>query len=202
MAKIVASDYTVDLVAPQLETMTEEEFFHFCLQNKHFHIEREENHQILFMPSEEIETSNTNMNIGVLLGIWNMQFKLGKVFGTSAGFTLPDGSMRSPDAAWMSNDKYNALSKEEKQRFAHVVPDFVIELTSPSDNLKLAQEKMEMWRRNGVRLAWLINPQHQKAIIYRIDGSTEEVIGFAGNILSGEDVLPGFELKLDALMGG
>jgi len=201
MAKIVASDYTLDLVAPQLETMTEEEFFHFCLQNKHIHIERDENQQILFLPPEGIQTSATNANIGAFLSIWNMNTRLGVSFGTSAGFTLPDGSMRSPDAAWMSNEKYNALSKEEKQRFAHVVPDFVVELASPSDNLKLAKEKMEMWRRNGVRLAWLIIPQQEKTIIYRADGNTVEIDGFAGNTLSGEDVLPGFELKLDALAG-
>jgi Uma2 family endonuclease len=200
MAKIVASDYTLELVAPQLETMTEEEFFHFCLQNKHIHIERDENQQILFMPPEGIETSNTNMNIGVLLGVWNMNARLGKLFGTSAGFTLPDGSMRSPDAAWMSNEKYNALSKEEKQRFAHVVPEFVVELASPSDNLKLARGKMEMWRKNGVKLAWLIIPQQEKVIIYRINGTTDEVVGFAGHSLSGEDVLPGFSLRLEALI--
>ncbi len=200
MAKIVASDYTLDLVSPQLETMTEEEFFHFCIQNKHIHIERDENQQILFMPPEGIETSATNITIGTLLGIWNMNAGLGKLFGTSAGVTLPDGSMRSPDAAWMSIEKWNSLSAEEKQRFAHVVPDFVVELTSPSDNLKLAKEKMEMWRKNGVRLAWLIIPQQEKAIIYQIDGNTKEVNGFAGNILNGEDVLPGFELKLDALV--
>lgn len=78
---------------------------------------------------------------------------------------------------------------------------FFVELASPSDNLKLAKEKMEMWRRNGVRLAWLIIPQQEKTIIYRADGNTVEIDGFAGNTLSGEDVLPGFELKLDALAG-
>jgi Uma2 family endonuclease len=202
MAKIVASDYTLDLVAPQLETMTEEEFFHFCLQNKHIHIERDENQQILFMPPEGIQTSATNSTINGYLTIWNMSKQSGVVFGTSAGFTLPDGSMRSPDAAWMTNEKYHALSEEEKQRFAHVVPDFIVELASPSDNLKLAREKMEMWRRNGVRLAWLIIPQQEKAIIYRQDGSTVELNGFAENTLHGEDVLPGFELKLNALLPG
>lgn len=89
MAKIVASDYTLDHVAPQLETITEEELFHFCLQNKHIHIEREENHQILFMPPEEIETSNTNMNIGVLLGTWNMQFKSERYLAPQPGLPYP-----------------------------------------------------------------------------------------------------------------
>jgi Uma2 family endonuclease len=83
-----------------------------------------------------------------------------------------------------------------------VVPDFVVELASPSDNLKLAKEKMDMWRRNGVRLAWLIIPKQEKVFIYRLDGSTVKVDGFSGNTLSGEDVLPGFELKLDYLFVG
>lgn len=199
MAKIVALDYTLDLVAPQLDTMKEEEFFHFCLQNKDIQIEKEENGQILLMLPDGLLTSALKATVSVFLSVWNNFTRSGKVFGTSAGFILPDGSMRSPDAAWMNNEKYNALSQEEKQRFAHVVPDFVVELASPSDNLKLAKEKMEMWRRNGVRLAWLIIPQQEKTIIYRADGNTVEINGFAGNTLSGEDVLPGFELKLDAL---
>lgn len=104
----------LDLIAPQLESMTAEEFFHFCQQNKHLRIERDEHQQILFMPPERVETANKYMTIGAMLTVWNMQHQLGKTFGTSAGFTLPDGSMRSPEPAWISNKKCSALSDMEK----------------------------------------------------------------------------------------
>jgi Uma2 family endonuclease len=201
MVKIAIPEFSYNIIAPELENLTEEDFFNFCLQNKDIQIERDKNGQMLLMPPDGLLTSSLKATTGVFLSVWNNNTQSGKVFDSSAGFTLPDGSMRSPDAAWMSNEKYHALSQEEKQRFAHVVPDFVVELASPSDNLKMAKEKMEMWRRNGVRLSWLIIPQQEKVIIYRLDGSTVEIDGFAGNTLSGEDVLPGFELKLDALAG-
>lgn len=58
--------------------------------------------------------------------------------------------------------------------------------------------KMEMWRKNGVRLGWLIDPKKRETFIYRIDGAINKVEGF-NNVLSGEDVLPGFELNLTIL---
>ncbi len=102
----MASDYTLDLVAPQPEAMTGKEFFHFCLGNKDIQIERDENGQMLVMPTEGLLASSLQSTIGVFLTIWNIiNTESGKVFDSSAGFTLPDGSIRSPDAAWMSNEK-------------------------------------------------------------------------------------------------
>jgi Uma2 family endonuclease len=98
----------------------------------------------------------------------------------------------------MQNEKWNNISKEDKLKFAHVCPDFVIELKSPSDNIKYLTGKMHTWIENGCALAWLINPDNKTAFIFRKDGTVEKVNGF-NNALSGEDVLPGFELKLSLL---
>ncbi len=198
MAKIITADYYLDLEHPSLDNMSDDEFFNFCVQNKNINLERDENHQILIMPPAGNETSAKNVHICVELELWNRKTKAGIVFDSSAGFYLPDTSMRNPDAAWISNDNLKKISLEERKKFSYIAPDFIIELMSPSDNLKQAKEKMEKWIKNGVKLAWLIYPQKQTAFIYKANGTVEEVTGF-DNKLSGEDVLQGFQLDLSIL---
>ncbi len=121
-----------------------------------------------------------------------------KYLGSSAGFTLPDKSVRSPDTAWLSNEKWEALSLEERKKFGHVSPDFVVEVMSPSDDLPFLQNKMEMWIKNGVQLGWLIGTEEKAAYIYRADGSINKINSF-NHILRGENVLPGFSFDLSIL---
>jgi Uma2 family endonuclease len=196
MAKLVTPEYELDLVFPPLENMTDEEFFHFCNQNKHLKIERTASGQIIFMPPEGIATAQTNFNIGLELGFWNKQTKAGYAFGTSAGFTMPDGSVLSPDLAWISKSRYDALDEGEKSKFARIVPEFVVELLSPTESLKVGKKKMEAWRDNGVCLGWLIVPKQKQAFIYRANGTTDLITDFVNGVLSGEDVLPEFQLPL------
>lgn len=199
MAKIITTDYIMNVVMPpQVDYMSDEEFFSFCLENKNIKIERDENHQILFMPPEGNFTANDNFKIALKLGTWIEKNETGIGFGTSVGFTLPDTSVRSPDVAWVSLENWNSVDAKEKEKFARITPDFIIELMSPSDNQKATMEKMEMWRKNGVRLGWLIDPKKRESFIYRIDGTINKVEGF-DKILFGEDVLPGFELNLTIL---
>ncbi len=121
------------------ESMTEEEFFRFCAANKHIKIERDENKQILIMPPAGLASDNQSFNIALELGKWNSINYAGICFGSSAGFTLPDSSVRSPDAAWLSKEKWDALTENEKQTFGHVTPDFVAEVMSLSDNLNICR---------------------------------------------------------------
>ena len=200
MSKILTSEYTLDFVLPQLESMDNDEFFAFCQQNKNLKIERDENRQIIFMPPEGIETSAMNGNVFLELGMWNKEKNAGAAFGSSAGFTLPDTSMRSPDAAWMNSEKWNSIDKDDRKKFAHVCPDFVIELMSPSDNQADAKAKMQKWIQNGVLLAWLIDPKTKETFIYRADGTISKTEGF-NNTLSGENVLDGFVFDLNVLEG-
>jgi Uma2 family endonuclease len=178
--------------------MTDDELFSFCSQNKNVKIERDENNQILIMAPTGIGTSSRNLNICALLFLWNSQSNSGKVFDSNAGFFLPDKSMLSPDAAWMSMDKWNSLSEDQKEKFAYITPDFIVELMSPSDRLKALKKKMVQWINNEVKLAWLIDPKSQQIFIYRADGTVDKITSFDKK-LSGEDVLPGFELDLSIL---
>jgi len=192
------SENTYLIKGKVFEGMTDEEFLHFCHENETLHFERDEKGNIIVMPPTVYNTGNKNSAITAKLFNWNEEKKAGVVLDSSTGFTLPDGSNRSPDAAWVSNQKHGALTEAEKNKFAPVCPEFIVELRSKSDRLSYLQDKMKMWIKNGVHLGWLIDPIVQKAYVYRKDGSIETIENFE-IILSGEDVLVNFELKLTLL---
>ena len=175
--------------------LTDEQFFQFCLANKgRLRIERDENGQILIMPPTGLETGNYNSELNYEFVKWNKSQRLGKVFDSNAGFTLPDTSVKLPDVSWLSNEKWNRISEEERKRFAKTVPDFVLELRSASDELWELKKKLEKWLENGVQLGWLVDVQNEKTYVYRPSQEVEQV-PFA-QTLSGENVLPGFSINL------
>ena len=198
MAKIITADYNLELEHPALDNMSDDEFFSFCVQNKNIRIERDENKQILIMAPAGDDSSAKNSKLNLELGLWNKKAKLGIVFDSSAGFYLADNSMRNPDASWISNERWNQIGKEERKKFAYLAPDLIVELMSSSDRLKPAKDKMEKWIKNGVFLAWLIDPENEAVYIYKTACTIEQVNGFDKK-LSGEDVLTGFELDLSVL---
>jgi Uma2 family endonuclease len=122
---------------------------------------------------------------------------LGKVFDSSTGFKLPNGADRSPDAAWVKLERWDALTQQQKEKFPPICPDFVVELLSPSDSLKVAQEKMKEYRDNGTILGLLINRKSKQVEVYR-QGQEVEVLQ-SPTTLSGENVLPGFVLNLESI---
>src|SRR5512136_569041 len=128
------------------------------------------------------------------LVIWNRQTGLGFTFSSSTVFKLPNGADRSPDAAWIRRERWEALTREQRRKFPPVAPDFVIELRSASDSLEIGREKMQEYLDAGVGLGWLINPQDQQVEIYR-QGRDAGVRNLPAE-LAGEDVLPGFTLSL------
>ncbi|MEM8528418.1 MAG: Uma2 family endonuclease [Bacteroidota bacterium] len=177
---------------------TDESFYRFCRLNEDLQMEREADGRILIKSLTSSQLSSFNAEINTEVNIWNREEKPGKVFDSNGGFTLPDTSVRGPDTAWIAIERWKALPKEDRKRFAHISPDFVIEIRSETDNLEILQEKMSDYIKNGVRLAWLIDPHNQQTFIYRINGTIELVDSFE-KVLSGEDVLEGFELKLSDL---
>jgi Uma2 family endonuclease len=191
--------YLLEVVLPQKEEMSDDELYAFCQANPHVRMERDEKKQIIIMPPAGGETGNQHIEIGAAVNNWNKQSELGKAFDSSTGFTLPDGSMRSPDVSWVSIEKWKNLSAKQKQHFVPFAPDFLVEVLSPADHLQPAQEKMHKWIQNGARLAWLIVPEKQLSFIYRADGTVDKIEGFDKK-LSGEDVLPGFEFDLSVLL--
>ena len=179
--------------------MTEAEFIKFCGQNPELRIEQDQDGNILIMPPVSFDSGNYESEMMISLGIWNRQTKLGKTFSPSTLFILPSGEKRMPDAAWIALEKVEKLTAKQRKTFARLVPDFVVEIRSPSDDLPALQKKMtDSWIANGVRLAWLLDPDSKTAWVYRADGSVEEVQGFEGALL-GEELLPGFVFDLGVL---
>ncbi|GAB2464260.1 hypothetical protein GCM10011375_16400 [Hymenobacter qilianensis] len=183
-----------------LERMTDDEFFDFCQQHPDLRIERTANHEIVIMSPTGSRSGKRNARLTFLLGKWCEQHsQLGEYFDSNTGFTLPDGSVLSPDASWVSAAKWNALTVEQQDKFAPVCPEFVVELKSATDSTKTLQDKMLNWLSNGAQLAWLIVPETETAYIYRPGQSDPDVVQGFDNELSGETVLPGFRLRLTEL---
>ena len=182
---------------PPVAKLTDEQFYQLCQANRDLRLEMTAQGELIIMPPTGGETGKRNSDINLDLALWNRQNKLGIVFDSSTGFILPNGAKRSPDAAWIPTDKWDALTSEQKQKFLPLCPDFVIELRSPTDNLKTLQDKMQEYIANGTRLGWLINPQDKQVEIYR--KNQEVAVLNSPNNLSGESVLPGFILNLELI---
>jgi Uma2 family endonuclease len=174
--------------------MTREEFYEFCLANRDLRIERTATGEVIVMPPAFSDTGNRNFNLAVQLGIWAEKDGTGLGFDSSAGFTLPNGATRSPDASWIRAEKWNTLTEVEKASFAPICPDFVIELRSKSDTLKGLQAKMEEYIENGVSLGWLIDRKNRTVHIYRLN--QEPQILENPESISGDPELFGFQLPM------
>lgn len=180
------------------DRLTDDEFYAFCQANRHLRLERDETGQIIFQMPTNTRTGLQNADLILEIGLWNRKAKTGLVADSSAGFTLPDTSVRAPDVSWISHARWNALSDEEQDKFAQICPDFVIELMSDKDEKYTLPAKMEKYLQNGVRLGWVIDPFKQQTTIYR--PHTEPEIEPFAEMLTGEDVLTGFELRLSDLL--
>ena len=186
MAAVILNLDTVNL--------SDEQFYRLCQVNQDWQLERTAQGRLVVMPPVGGISGNREADFIIDLGLWNRQTKLGKVFSSSTIFRLPKGGDRSPDAAWVSLPRWEALSREEQEKFPPICPDFVIELRSRTDSLKEIHSKMHEYLDSGLRLGWLINPQQQEVEIYRPHQSVE--IRQLPADLTGEDVLPKFSLSL------
>lgn len=179
---------------PMVAPMTQEEFYAFCLANRDLRIERTATGEVEIIPPAFSDTGNRNFNLAVQLGLWAEKDGTGLGFDSSAGFTLSNGAMRSPDAAWIKAERWNALTMEEQASFAPICPDFVIELRSASDTLSGLQTKMQEYIENGVLLGWLIDRKNQTVYIYR-PYQEPEILENPSQV-SGDPELPGFSLPM------
>jgi Uma2 family endonuclease len=181
------------------DRMTNEEFVAFCLEQRDLKIERTAEGEIIIIPPTYSKTGRINLKIARQLANWSEATQLGEVFDSSTGFTLPNGAMRSPDASWIARERWEGLTDAQQNSFAPICPDFIIELKSESDTIRDLTKKMEQdWLGNGCRLGWLIDPHEEKVYVFRADGSRQTINGF-DQVVSGEAVLPGFELQLKEL---
>jgi Uma2 family endonuclease len=181
------------ITIPQTFQVTEAQFYELAIANRDLRLERTSTGELIVMPPTGTETGNRNQDISGQLWQWNRRTKLGIVFDSSTGFTLPNGSKRSPDASWVKLSRWQALTPSEQEGFAPICPDFVVELRSKSDSIKTLREKMQEYSANGASLGWLINRSDRQVEIYR-HRSLEILYNPAS--LSGEDLLPSFILDL------
>ncbi|NJK29983.1 MAG: Uma2 family endonuclease [Acaryochloris sp. RU_4_1] len=185
--------FTIDLSS--ITILSNDQFDRLCADNPELKFERTPAGELVIMPPTGGETGKQNVELATDFVNWNRKTHLGVVFDSSTCFRLPGGGDRSPDVAWVERSRWDALSTEQKRKYPPICPDFVLELLSPTDNLKTTQAKMQEYLNSGIRLGWLINPQDQHVEIYR-PGSAVEVLQ-APALLSGESVLPEFTLNLE-----
>jgi Uma2 family endonuclease len=190
--KPLTSQLVINLDSVQL---TDEQFYQLCQNNRELNFERTSKGDLIIMTPVGGESGNREADLIIDLGIWNRQTKLGYTFSSSTIFKLPNGADRSPDAAWIRRERWEALTPEQRKKFPPIAPDFIIELRSASDNLATLREKMSEYLDAGVQLAWLINPQQQQVEVYQQQQQVK-LINLPTQ-LSGEEVLPGFKLSLE-----
>ena len=172
--------------------LSNEQFYQLCQVNDQWRLEETAQGELIIMPPVGAISGNRESELNGLVWLWNRQTKLGKVFSSSTVFILPNGGKRSPDVAWISNERWDSLTLQEQEKFAPICPDFVIELRSRTDGLNQLQSKMQEYLNSGLKLGWLSYPQSQQVEIYRQNKAREIVL--LPTTLSGENILPGFSL--------
>lgn len=178
------------------DVFNNDKLFEFCIHNKELRIERTAEGEITITIPIGGEGGNNEFTLSGLFFNWSKNNKdSGKFFGAGTGFLLKDGSMKSPDLAFVKMDHWQSITDKDKKKFLPLCPDFLVELRSETDRLAPLQKKMEEWVLNGTTLAWLIDPIEEKAYIYKSNKEVEIIKSFDEE-LSGEELLPGFKLCL------
>lgn len=177
-------------------TVTPEHFDQLCVDNPDLRLELTKDGELIVMAPAGGESGERNLDLAIDVGIWNRQSNLGRTFDSSTGydFTALGGGKLSPDVSWIEKSR---LVGVEIVGFIPVVPDFVIELRSATDNLKLLQEKMQEYRRLGVQLGLLINPKSKQIEVYRPE--QEVVVLESPSSVDCGEVMPGFVLSMSRI---
>ena len=186
-----------ELIALTHQLVTPKQFEELCAKYDYMRLELTSTGELIVMPGTSLRTGRRNANLTSQLYIWTENDGSGVCFDSSSIFTLPNGARRSPDASWVQGEKWDRLSERQQDSFAPICPDFVIELRSKSDRLPVLLDKMSEYIENGASLGWLIDPYQRKVYVYRPDD--EVVILDNPETVSGDPLLPGFELNLTKL---
>lgn len=188
------ADFPLLVNYPKVLQISEDELVEFCQMNRDLRIEITAEGRLSIMPPTGFETGDQNAEISHQLRGWAREDASGRSPDSSTGYHLPNGAVRSPDASWIRNDRLETVPAEARKRFLPLCPDFVVELRSPSDRLAVVKAKMDEYMENGAQLGWLIDPSDRTVYIYRPNTAVKRLRAPAS--VSGEDVLPGFELLL------
>jgi Uma2 family endonuclease len=193
-AKLSLRSIPLPLVLHLPKRLSDYELLQFCAANEPLRIERTAEGDIVVMTPAGGKTGNKEGYIFRELDLWVEREGKGIAFNSNTGFALPNGAMRLPDAAWLSDEKWQSLTSRQQEGFIPVCPEFVVELRSPSDRASQVEERMEFWIEQGALLGWLIDPQRQLAMIYRPGREPETLL--KPELLDGEGIIAGFRLKM------
>lgn len=174
--------------------LSDDEFERMSMQCDNAWLERSKEGALVVNPPTGGMTSSGNVEIIRQLSNWWIQHRRGRAFDSNAGFFLPDGSVLSPDAAYVTAEQLAGLTKSQLARFPHLAPAFVIELLSAADRLTEAVAKMESWMGNGVKLGWLVDPYAKQIHIYK-EGHAPRVA--TGGRIAGSGSVDGFVLEAE-----
>jgi len=180
---------------PRHVQLDDDLLFAICQANREYRIERNAEGDIEIMPPTGGITGGRNAELSADLTLWARTDGRGRAFDSSTGFILPNGAMRSPDAAWVLRERLAALTPAEKQRFLPLAPDLVIELASPSDDAEDLKAKMKEYRANGVQLGWLLLPEQRRVWVYRHGSDAPECLDDP-DALGDAALLPGLRIDL------
>ncbi len=194
-ARTQAKTLSLELPSELVLQVSQEQFETLAAVNRDLRLERTAEGELIVNPPTGGESGRRNLSISTQLGNWfEAHEELGEAFDSSTGFRLPNGADRSPDASWVSRERWESLTPQQRRGFVPLCPDFALELRSESDSLPKLQAKMREYIDNGSRMGWLIDPQNRRVEIY-CPGKEVEVLENPSN-LSGEDILPEFVLNL------
>ena len=177
--------------------LDDHELYEFCRIHRDLRIERTADGELVIMPPTGAETGRRNLELLVQLGTWSKRDGRGVAFDSSTGFVLPNGAERSPDGAWVRKDRWEALTSDERRKFAPLCPDFVVELCSPSDDRIELGAKLEEYIGCGAQLGWLIDPERRRVEVYR-SGRPPETLHDPATVRADPE-LPGFELDMASI---
>ena len=170
-----------------------EAFFH---ANDLYAIEYNETGELIIMPPMLMPGAFEETKLIAFVAMWTLEHG-GLAPSSTVVLRIPGLGGRGPDASWVSPDRLAQLDPEQ-YRTGQVCPDFVAEIRSSNDSLAYLRRKMDEYVAAGVRLAWLIDPRNRRVEIYRPEREREELDN--PEILSGEDVMPGFEFRVRELI--
>lgn len=172
--------------------LTDDDLLALSDKNQGLRIEKNAQGELTIMTPVGGEGGNWEAIVIRRLGYWAEEDGRGLVFSSNSGFNLPDGSMLSPDASWVALERWEALTPAQRRKYPPLCPEFVIELLSSTDSLRMLQAKMQVWIANGTKLAWLIDPYGGTLAVYRPDQEVQMVQ--RPDVVEGEGPVAGFRL--------
>jgi len=185
------------LTLPATLRVTAAQFAEVCAANPEAVLELDADGHLIEMTPAGGESSARNQTLGALLWLAVRQSGLPlKVFDSSGGFLLPDGSIRSPDASLVRLDRWQTLSDAERRGFPPLCPDLVVELASPSNPSSELRRKMALYAANGASLGWLLLPDSRSVEIWSAASPPQS--SEARHLTAGP-LFPGLVLDLDEI---